>query len=464
MATVHLARARGAGGFERLVAIKALHPHIASEPEFVAMFLDEARLAASIRHPNVVATIDVQEDPLFLVMDYVEGPSLHLVQRELRKRGTFMPLEVTLRVLHDTLAGLHAAHELRAADGARLELIHRDVSPHNVLLGLDGITRITDFGVARASSRLSSTRGGQVKGKIKYMAPEQVAAEELDRRVDLYAAGIVLWEMLTNEHLYQGDSDAAVLAQIVMGKPRHPRQLVPTIPEAIDAVCMRALAPKRDARFATAADSPMRSRRRRAPRACRSPPVEPSPTSCVSSTSTSPHLRPAASPLDASSPSSISAKQSGSGPTGARAEHERPDPQHSTSAGTLVAIMPRRALELQAAHAPRLVAGVLVLGVGLGVALYSVNSKKPARPGASSSAAATPASAPSPHCPAERRTRTVSSAVLPSAAAIGRTSASAHGLCSHTGVERRRRRAALPTRPHRPPARPRSTAFRPGDL
>jgi len=176
MATVHLARALGAGGFERLVAIKVLHPHIQSEPDFVAMFLDEARLAAQVRHPNVVPTIDVSTDPLFLVMEYVEGPSLHAVQRDLRRQNKVVPLEVALRITLDLLAGLHAAHELTDSSGTLLNFVHRDVSPHNILLGVDGVTRITDFGVARAESRLSSTRGGQVKGKLAYMAPEQVRA------------------------------------------------------------------------------------------------------------------------------------------------------------------------------------------------------------------------------------------------------------------------------------------------
>ncbi len=252
MATVHLARALGAGGFERLVALKVLHPHIAAEPDFVAMFLDEARLAASIRHPNVVATIDVQEEPLFLVMDYVEGPALHVILRELRKRGERVPLDILLRVFLDTLAGLEAAHELKGPDAQPLCLIHRDVSPQNILVGNDGIGRITDFGVARATSRLSSTRGGQVKGKLAYMAPEQIRSQDLDRRVDVYAAGVVLWELLANQPLFRGDSDAAVLAQIIAGPAKHPNEVHPDLPQGIDATCMKALATDRDQRFPSA--------------------------------------------------------------------------------------------------------------------------------------------------------------------------------------------------------------------
>lgn len=254
MATVHLARALGAGGFERLVAIKAMHPHIEAEPEFVAMFLDEARLAARVRHPNVVATIDVHEDPLFLVMDYIEGPSLHVVLRELRKRGDLVPIGIALRLFLDLLAGLHAAHDLIGSDGQPLHLVHRDVSPHNVLIGVDGVTRITDFGVARASSRLSTTRGNQVKGKLAYMAPEQIRSQEIDRRVDVYAAGAVLWETLSGRALFRAENDAALISKIVRGATQSPRSVVSSIPPSIDDVCMRALASTPGERFASAAD------------------------------------------------------------------------------------------------------------------------------------------------------------------------------------------------------------------
>ncbi len=254
MATVHLARAVGAGGFERLVAIKVMHPHIAAEPDFVAMFLDEARLAARVRHPNVVPTIDVHEDPLFLVMDYIEGPSLHTVLRELRRRQRRVPIDVALRVFLDVLAGLHAAHDLTGPDGEPLNLVHRDVSPHNMLLGVDGIARITDFGVARAESRLSSTRGNQVKGKLAYMAPEQVRSEPVDRRTDVYAAAVVLFELLTGAPLFRAENDAALIATVVAGAKLTPRQADPAIPAGIDAVTMQALSLAPADRFATAAD------------------------------------------------------------------------------------------------------------------------------------------------------------------------------------------------------------------
>jgi eukaryotic-like serine/threonine-protein kinase len=254
MATVHLARALGAGGFERLVAIKVLHPHIQSEPDFVAMFLDEARLAAQVRHPNVVPTIDVSTDPLFLVMEYVEGPSLHAVQRELRRQKKVVPIEVALRITLDLLAGLHAAHELTDSSGTLLSFVHRDVSPHNILLGVDGVTRITDFGVARAESRLSSTRGGQVKGKLAYMAPEQVRAAAVDRRSDVYAAGVVLHELLTNQPLFSADNDAALVSIVAAGASAPPSGKNEEVPAAIDEVCVKALSTDPALRYATAAD------------------------------------------------------------------------------------------------------------------------------------------------------------------------------------------------------------------
>ncbi|WP_438032596.1 protein kinase domain-containing protein [Sorangium sp. So ce204] len=253
MATVYLGRALGAGGFERLVALKMMHPHIAAEPEFVAMFLDEARLAARVRHPNVVATFDLVEDPLFLVMEYIEGPSLHSLLRTCARAKRPVPLGIVLRIFLDVLAGLHAAHELTGSEGEPLHLVHRDVSPQNVLVGVDGIARITDFGVARAETRLMSTRGNALKGKLAYMAPEQIRAANVDRRSDVYSAGVVLWEMLTEERLFKADNDGALLAQILQGAPAGPRGVVPSVPAAIDEICLRALRTDPDDRFPTAA-------------------------------------------------------------------------------------------------------------------------------------------------------------------------------------------------------------------
>jgi len=255
MATVYLGRAVGAGGFERLVAIKTMHPHLSNEPDFVAMFLDEARLAARIRHPNVVGTIDIQQDELglLLVMDYVEGPSVSQMIRSLNKQKKQLPLDITVRIMLDVLAGLHAAHELCGSSGEPLNVVHRDVSPQNILVGVDGIARIMDFGVARAESRISTTKGGDAKGKVAYMAPEQAMQKELDRRVDVYAAGLVFWELLTGRRMLRGDNDMIIMNQIFHGDHVPPHEVVPSVPPEISEIVLKAISREAEARYPTTA-------------------------------------------------------------------------------------------------------------------------------------------------------------------------------------------------------------------
>ncbi|NUO53011.1 MAG: serine/threonine protein kinase [Polyangiaceae bacterium] len=256
MATVYLARRGGVGGFQRFVAIKRLHPHLQNEPEFVEMFLDEARLAALIHHPNVVPILEVGENEAgyYLVMEYVEGDTLSRIVARTMSMGQLPPRHVALRILLDTIAGLHAAHELRDDRGQLLGLVHRDVSPQNVLVGVDGTARITDFGVARASSRLTSTAHGKLKGKLAYMAPEQTRGDELDRRTDLFAMGIILWEVLCGRRLFKADSEAATLQRILVEPVRAPSEVVPSIPKPFDAVVLRSLDRDPERRFQTAAD------------------------------------------------------------------------------------------------------------------------------------------------------------------------------------------------------------------
>jgi eukaryotic-like serine/threonine-protein kinase len=256
MATVHLGRILGVGGFERVVAIKVMHPHLATDPQFVGMFLDEARLAARVRHPNVVGTIDILEDELglFLVMEYIEGPSLTSLTRAAQKRGSPIPLGVQLRIFLDALAGLHAAHELTDGRGEILNLVHRDVSPQNILVGSDGIARITDFGVARAKSRITMTQGNLIKGKMAYLAPEQVLSEPIDRRCDIYAAGAILWGLLAGKRMIRGDNDGAIVAKILAPKRPSPREVNPGVPPALNDVCLATIAIDPAQRPATAAD------------------------------------------------------------------------------------------------------------------------------------------------------------------------------------------------------------------
>jgi serine/threonine protein kinase len=256
MGTVYLGRAVGEGGFERLVALKVMHPHLAKDEKFRHMFLDEARLAAGVHHPNVVATIDVQrvDDAIFLVMDYVEGPTLHALRRHHSAQAQTIPLSPMLRIMIDALHGLQAAHELCDEHGNPLDLVHRDVTPQNILVGKEGSALITDFGVARAASRLVTTQTGQIKGKIPYMAPEQLAAGALDARTDIYAVGATLWEMLTGRRLFKADNHAALITKVVKGPTERPSDLNPQVPEPIDSLCMRALSMSADDRPATALD------------------------------------------------------------------------------------------------------------------------------------------------------------------------------------------------------------------
>ena len=256
MATVYLARLTGVGGFQRFVAIKRLHPHLASENEFVEMFLDEARIAARIHHPNVVPILEVGASAVgyYLVMEYIEGDTLARLLARAATRGKGLPVGIALRIALDMLAGLHAAHELRDDMGEAVHLVHRDVSPQNVLVGVDGISRITDFGVARAASRLTATRVGQLKGKIAYMAPEQAAGEELiDRRADVFAAGIVVWEELAAKRLFKAENEAATLSRVMTDTIAPLTNIVPTLSTALSNVVLRALERNPDQRFASCA-------------------------------------------------------------------------------------------------------------------------------------------------------------------------------------------------------------------
>src|SRR5580700_11191148 len=212
MATVHIGRLLGPVGFARTVAIKRLHPHLARNPEFVAMFLDEARLAARIRHPNVVSTLDVvaTEGELFVVMEYVPGDSLARLLFAAKERSERVPLSVAASIMVDMLHGLHAAHEASDERGQPLNLVHRDVSPHNVLVGTDGAAHLIDFGVAKATGRAQVTREGQLKGKLAYMAPEQLGGSPVDRRADVFGASVVLWEMLTGQRLFDGADEGEI--------------------------------------------------------------------------------------------------------------------------------------------------------------------------------------------------------------------------------------------------------------
>jgi eukaryotic-like serine/threonine-protein kinase len=254
MATVHFGRLLGPVGFSRTVAIKRLHPQFAKDPEFVAMFLDEARLAARIQHPNVVATVDVvaMEEELFLVMDYIRGESLSRLLRGAKRLNLDLPEGFVANVVACMLHGLHAAHEATDERGQPLAVVHRDVSPQNVLVGIDGVARVLDFGVAKAAARVQVTRDGQMKGKLAYMSPEQLSGVSVDRRSDVFAAGVVLWEALTGERLFTGDDASEVLTKILREPVRPPSSVNPKVRREIDAVALRALDKNPNTRFQSA--------------------------------------------------------------------------------------------------------------------------------------------------------------------------------------------------------------------
>jgi serine/threonine protein kinase len=261
MGSVHFGRFLGPAGFARTVAIKRLHKQFASEAEFVSMLADEARLASRIRHPNVVQTLDVVEsdEGLCVVMEYVHGEPLN---RLLRASSGSMPASVAVAVVIGALRGLHAAHEAQSEAGEPLGIIHRDVSPQNILVGADGQARVLDFGVAKATVRLTSTRDGQLKGKLAYMSPEQLQGEEIDRRSDIYAASVVLWEALAGVRLFEGMSEGALLKRILEGVKRGPssaNRVGKTLDmrsmqviEQLDSVVLRGLDPDPKKRYATA--------------------------------------------------------------------------------------------------------------------------------------------------------------------------------------------------------------------
>ena len=252
MSSVFVARGVDASGASRLVAVKRLHAHLAKQAEFRDMVRDEANLATKIAHPNVVPVIDVVEqgDDIGLVLAYVPSVSLAALVKAARASGRPLPPPVVSRILSDVLAGLHAAHELVDASGAPLEVVHRDVSPQNVLVGVDGHAHLIDFGIAKAAVRFARTQSGNLKGKLPYMSPEQLQRKTLDRRADVFAAGAVLFEALASEPLFDGDDEGAVLLGVLMGTSG--KLEARGFSAVLGAVFDRAVAVARDERYPSA--------------------------------------------------------------------------------------------------------------------------------------------------------------------------------------------------------------------
>jgi serine/threonine protein kinase len=256
MAEVYAAKAMGAHGFERLVAIKRILPTMGEDPEFIQMFVDEARIAAQLQHANVVQVLELgnQDDRLYIAMEYVSGRDARQLLERTRKGGPPVPVEVACHLISRVCEALDYAHEKRDAQGAPLGIVHRDVSPQNVLVGFDGAVKLIDFGIAKAETKLSKTQSGVLKGKFSYMSPEQVKGLAVDRRSDVFAAGVLLWELLCGRKLFAGDSDLAVLEKVRSAEVAPPRTLRPDLPEPLERIVLKALAADPAARHQRAID------------------------------------------------------------------------------------------------------------------------------------------------------------------------------------------------------------------
>ncbi|MFO0742248.1 MAG: serine/threonine-protein kinase [Labilithrix sp.] len=255
MATVWVARLLRKHGFEKLVAIKTILPKFAEDEAFQTMFLDEARIASRIDHPNVAHIHDLgeHEDILYLVMEYVDGDALTRLRKIVNKRGKTFPVGIALKVMADVLAGLHAAHELKGVDGKPLGVVHRDVSPQNILITTDGSSKLIDFGVAKAAGRLTAeTHTGYVKGKVQYMAPEQALGKNVDRRADIWAVGAVIYHLVANRPPFEADNQLALLNLLQRGRP--PAPLDPNVPTSVSDIIKKALTHNAMQRFQTAAE------------------------------------------------------------------------------------------------------------------------------------------------------------------------------------------------------------------
>jgi serine/threonine-protein kinase len=250
MASVYLAQARGASGFEKWVALKVIHPHIARNQRFVGMFLDEARLTARLSHPNVCSVFDFGESrgTYYIAMEHLQGEPLRSVAR--RKSGdALLPVELAVRIVADAARGLHAAHELTDDAGEPLSLVHRDVSPQNIFVLYEGMAKVVDFGIAKARDKLGQTSTGEFKGKLAYMAPEQLDKGAVDRRTDVFALGAVLWEATTGVRLFKRDTEARTMAAVLNDPVPRPSELREAYPPMLEGIVMRALERDQDARW-----------------------------------------------------------------------------------------------------------------------------------------------------------------------------------------------------------------------
>jgi serine/threonine-protein kinase len=254
MAEVVLAKMHGAAGFEKLVVIKRLLDKLAADKQYVDMFLDEAKIAARLSHSNIVQVLELGEvdGQYFIAMEFLAGLNVSTLAKKAQARLGGMPQDLAAQLVEQTSAGLHYAHERRLPDGRPLDIIHRDVSPHNLVVTYEGLVKIVDFGIAKAADRMTKTASGMIKGKFAYMSPEQARNEELDRRSDVYALGIVFWECLTGRRLFRRESTYKTYEAIMSGEVPPPSTLRPGIDHEFDRIALKALQRNRDKRYQTA--------------------------------------------------------------------------------------------------------------------------------------------------------------------------------------------------------------------
>ena len=254
MGKIYLAHALGPAGIEKLLVVKRLHSHLTGDPILVSSFLDEARLSMALSHPNIGHTFDVGEvdGRYFMVMEYIDGQNLGVVLRAAKRSGKYPKSALWGGLFLSVLDGLHAAHTARDPRGRKLEIIHRDVSPQNILVNYEGLPKLVDFGIAKAAMRMHETDAGTLKGKYAYMSPEQVRGEPLDARSDVFAAGIVLWEMLASRRLYKADTIVRSVERVLLEPPVSPARVNPECAPALATVCLKALAKDKALRFSSA--------------------------------------------------------------------------------------------------------------------------------------------------------------------------------------------------------------------
>ena len=254
MAQIYLARQTGLGSFERHVVLKTILRERATDQRFVTMFLDEAKLAATLNHQNVaqVYEVDQADGAYFMAMEYVHGENARAILETSLRRGWTVPLELAVMIINGAAAGLHHAHERRGKEGKPLNIVHRDVTPANIMVGYDGSVKVLDFGIAKAEERATKTMGGTIKGKYGYMSPEQCKGKPLDRRSDIFALGICLYELTTLRRAFKGNDDFQTMKRIVSGDIVVPSVAVPGYPRELEAIVLTAMANDPNARFQNA--------------------------------------------------------------------------------------------------------------------------------------------------------------------------------------------------------------------